>query len=229
MLITNRAGVAGIAGSLADGTAMSQSVPVSEDGSVPVYASLYGGQGLLMGWINLSNMADASLTWVHPGRLSGIYTNEFINVPQLLLSPWTNAAGSFEGLTNLSILDTINGGEVLTNFAASISPSGKVSGRALSGSIVPRTGQFTLTIGSGAGRVTGRGAILLNAGYGGGYFLNKSWAGSDPTGAVRAHPLGQIPLAPQFKIKQRSDDDAVADFAGRHQAGHLVHGNQPGR
>jgi hypothetical protein len=178
VLITNRAGVAGMAGSLADGTAMSQSVPISEDGSVPVYASLYGGRGLLLGWINLSNTAAASLTWVHPGTLSGMYTDEFINVPQLLLSPWTNAPGSFERLTNLSILDTVSGGEVLTNFAVVISPSGKVSGRAVSGSILPRTGQFTLTIDSGAGRVTGRGAILLNAGYGGGYFLNKSWAGA---------------------------------------------------
>jgi uncharacterized repeat protein (TIGR02543 family) len=178
MVITNRAGVAGMAGSLADGTAMSQSTPISQDGSIPIYASLYGGRGLLLGWINLSNTADGSLTWVHPERLSGIYTNEFINVPQLLLSPWTNAPGSFEGLANLSILDTVNGGEVLTNFVVSISPSGKVSGRAVSGSITPGTGQFALTIASGAARVTGRGAILLNAGYGGGYFLNKSWAGA---------------------------------------------------
>ena len=52
-LIANDAGTAKITGALADGTAFSQSVPVSQDGYVPIYANLYSSKGLLLGWINL--------------------------------------------------------------------------------------------------------------------------------------------------------------------------------
>jgi len=55
-----------------------------------------------------------------------------------------------------------------------ISASGKVTGPSVSGTINPRTGLLTVTIGSGASRVTGHGAILLNATTGGGYFLTKT-------------------------------------------------------
>ena len=42
---------------------------------------------------------------------------------------------------------------------------------------------LTLTIGSGASKVTGHGAILLNATTGGGYFVTKTNAG-----AVKVEP-----------------------------------------
>jgi hypothetical protein len=175
-LITNRASAANITGALADGAALSQSVPVSQDGYVPIYANLYTGKGLLLGWINLdlTNTAGVGLTWIHPGTRSGLYTNGFTNVlfnNQILLSQWTNSAGNFDGLTNLSILDTVNA----TNTPIPVTiTSGRVTGPSVSGSVNLRTGLFTVTIGSGPAKVTGRGAILLNAGYGGGYYLTKT-------------------------------------------------------
>ncbi len=60
-LITNYAGTAKdpasatvkITGALADGAAFNQTVPVSYDGYVPIYAKLYANRGVLLGWINL--------------------------------------------------------------------------------------------------------------------------------------------------------------------------------
>jgi hypothetical protein len=179
-LITNHAGGANISGALADGTVFNQTAPVSQDGYVPIYANLYTGKGLLLGWINLdlTNTSNVSLTWIHPGTRSGLYTNGFTNVlltNQILLSPWTNSPGNFDDLTNLLMLDTING--INTPIPVTIT-SGKVTGPLVSGSVNLKTGLFTVTIGSGPTRVNGRGAILLNAGYGGGYFLTKTNAGA---------------------------------------------------
>ena len=178
--ITNNAGTVKIAGALADGTTLSQTVTVSQDGYAPVYASLYSGKGLLLGWINLelTNTDGVSLVWIHPGTRSGLYTNGFMNVlssDQFVLSQWTNPP-NFGSLTNLSLLDTISGMDVQTNVTVSVAASGKVtglSGAPVSGSITPKTGLFTVTVGSGASKVTGHGA-MLNDTNGGGYFLTKT-------------------------------------------------------
>ena len=44
-----------LAGSLADGTAISQSSVVSQDGYWPLYVNLYGGKGSLWGWNYFTN------------------------------------------------------------------------------------------------------------------------------------------------------------------------------
>jgi hypothetical protein len=178
-LITNRTSGASITGALADGTAFNQTVPVSQDGYVPLYANLYSGKGLLMGWINLdlTNTADVGLTWIHPPAHLGLYAGGFTNVlltNQILLSPWTNISGNIvlTSLSNLSKVETTddtNGANYPVTTAA-----GKVTGTSVNGTINSKTGLLTVTIGSGASKVTGHGAILLNAGYGGGYFLTKT-------------------------------------------------------
>jgi hypothetical protein len=163
-------------------------VPVSQTGFVPIYANLYSGKGLLLGWVNLDlTNTDAvgvsGLTWIHPARNSGIYRTGFTNVlltNQILLSPWTNLPANIDTWTNLSILDTINDTNALLNFAVTInSTSGKIGPTPLSGSINPKTGLLKVTFGAGAARTTGYGAILLNptnggGNYGGGYYLTKT-------------------------------------------------------
>ena len=191
-LITNYPGTsrspatatARITGALADGTAFNQTVPVSRDGYVPIYANLYAGKGLLLGWINLdlTNTAGVSLTWIHPQRPSGLYPNGFTNVlltNEILLSPWTNSPGNIAQLTNLSLLGTINDPDALTNIAVTTTAAGKVTGRDVSGVINLKTGMLKVTFPTGASKTTGYGALLLNATnaggiYGGGYFLTKT-------------------------------------------------------
>jgi len=172
---------------LTEGVFGAGQMPVSQDGYVPIYANLYASKGLLLGWINLdlTNAAGVSLTWIRPGHASGLYTNGFTNVlltDQILLSQWINPPAIIFAATNLSFLDTINDTNALLDFAVMISNNyklGKVSGPApLSGSINPKTGLLKVTIGSGANKTNGYGAILLDGTNGGGYFLTKTNAGA---------------------------------------------------
>jgi hypothetical protein len=193
VLITNYAGTARdpaaarvrITGALADGTAFSQTAPVSQDGYVPIYANLYAGKGLLLGWINLdlTNTSAVSLTWIHPKRAAGLYKDAFTNVlfsNQILLSPWTHSPGIVDLLTNLSVLDTINAASPLLSYTLKISDDFELSEmsdpKLLSGSINRETGFLKVIFGNGASRITGYGAILLNATNGGGYVLTKTTA-----------------------------------------------------
>ena len=68
-------GLTTLTGSTADSTNFTQSVPVSLDGRLPVYASLYGGRGSIWGWLQFdANHPSASLEgdlyWFRPPLLS---------------------------------------------------------------------------------------------------------------------------------------------------------------
>jgi hypothetical protein len=179
-LITNYAGTPGnpgsanvkITGVLADGTAFNQTAPVSQDGYVPIYASLYQNQGILFGWINLepTNTSGVNLAWIRPAiPAASRYQNGFINTfltNQILLSPWTNSPASFDTLSNLSLPGT--------NIAVSISAAGRITGPSVSGTVNPKTGLLTVTIGGGNNKVQAHGAVLPNAANGAGYFLTKT-------------------------------------------------------
>src|SRR5206468_1464205 len=57
-----------LAGTLADGTRLARAVPLSKDGLWPLYASLYTGKGVVLGWLMFTNGSDADLS----GRVSWI-------------------------------------------------------------------------------------------------------------------------------------------------------------
>ena len=48
-------------GSLADGSKVSQSSALSKQGIWPLYASLYGGQGAIISWLQFTNQTDSDL------------------------------------------------------------------------------------------------------------------------------------------------------------------------
>jgi hypothetical protein len=190
-VIVNNAGTVGnpsaaratIAGALADGTAFNQTVAVSAYGFVPIYANLYAGKGLLLGWINLQGTGApaVSLTWIHPPLASGLYRRGFTNTltgNQILLSPWSDPPANIFAATNLSFLNTMDNATTLMDFTLTIGNNfklGEVSdAKLLSGSINPKTGLLTVTIGDGASKLTGHGAMLLNSSSGGGYFLDRT-------------------------------------------------------
>jgi hypothetical protein len=65
-VVTNS--VLSLAGVLGDNTAISQTVPISNNGYIPLYFNLYNGDGLLEGWVNLSGGGmSGNLTWIYPG------------------------------------------------------------------------------------------------------------------------------------------------------------------
>jgi hypothetical protein len=184
-LISTHTSTARITGALADGTAVSQSVPVSLTGNVPIFANLYTGKGLLLGWINLDSTNDdgAALAWVHPAIRTGLFTDAFISTNLIALSPWTNPPAMSALPTNLDVFEMVDGLTTLTNeYVVTVSNNfrlGEVSGPTLlSGSINPKTGLLTVTFTSGKSKITGTGAILLNATNGGGYFLTRTNSGS---------------------------------------------------
>lgn len=168
-----------ISGSLADGTTFSASAPVSLDGYVPVYESLYGGKGLLLGWINLG-ASNASMAWIHPFR-PGLFPSAFTATNLVTLSPWSNSPPLIALPTNLVILETNGSGALVTNaFTLNITNGtykfGQASGPAVSlaGSIDAKTGLLTITTGTGAAKVSGKGVVILNATNGGGYILTRT-------------------------------------------------------
>jgi len=64
------AGKIKLAGSLADGTKLTQSAVLSKNGDWPFFVSLYGGQGLILGWLNFlttaTNDVSGDLAWIKP-------------------------------------------------------------------------------------------------------------------------------------------------------------------
>ena len=67
ILSMSSTGVATLLGQLYDGTTISQSVPVAGNGSLPLYFSLYRGQGLIAGWISLTGgLPTGTVTWIRP-------------------------------------------------------------------------------------------------------------------------------------------------------------------
>ena len=173
-----------ITGALADGATFSQSAPVSVDGYVPIFASLYSGEGLLLGWVNLANPSGDSLAWVHPKVKTGLFTNPFTSINPIALSPWTDPPAADALPTGMVVVETSNNTPVATNdftltFAGrTLNFSGTSGSTSVSGSIAAKTGLMKVTITSGKSETTGYSVVLPNAANGGGCFLTKTNAGA---------------------------------------------------
>jgi hypothetical protein len=191
MLITNHNGSVILSGALADGTTFNQAPPLGVMGDVPVYASLYGNGGLLLGWLGLSNgtvEAEAPMAWIKPAARSGIYTAGFTNYLLVTGSGWTNPPPktSAVSLSDGSLM--ITNADLDLDFTISITndiiiePPDVTTNPAnsLTGTVAPKTGLLTVTFGNGIGRETtiGHGAMLQNSTNGGGYFVTKTSAGA---------------------------------------------------
>ncbi len=66
----DKAGKIKLAGSLADGTKLTQSAAVSKNGDWPFFVSLYGGNGAILAWLTFlttpTNDVNGDLVWVKP-------------------------------------------------------------------------------------------------------------------------------------------------------------------
>jgi hypothetical protein len=193
VLITNRSGVCTLSGALADGTSLttaSQTVPVSETGDIPVYDSLYGNTGLLLGWVNIAGGSPVgTLEWVKKAsHAAALYTNGFTNLLTAQGSLWTNPSPHIAAIDLAAGRLNISGGALLSPLIFDVGVSNnnalvKLPGsptNSLSGSVNPKTGLLTITFGNGAGKATttGTGAVLQNTNVAAGFFLGKTNAGS---------------------------------------------------
>jgi uncharacterized repeat protein (TIGR03803 family) len=182
-----KAGRLNLAASLADGTKTTQGVPVSKNGQWPLYASLYGGQGLLLGWITLSNApADMTgdVTWFKPGTTkSKIYPAGFTNQQSVVGSHYSVPGGSTNTLsiTNGSVV--FSGpltNQSLTNLVAFESKDRikVLSGPPLTMSFTRSSGLVRGTVENGAGATPFNGVSLQNQNVARGYFIQNTSSGA---------------------------------------------------
>ncbi len=177
VLITNRAGNLTMSGALPDGAAFSQAVALGRYGNAPLYESLYGGGGLVVGWVNIANalpQANDGLVWIRPAApRSGFYPGGFSDVLSVAGSPWSNSVA-------------LNGSLIVSNASVNTSYTVAIANDTLSdptdnppikGTINASTGLITLKIPSGRTTIPGYAVILANATNIGGYFLTKTNTG----------------------------------------------------
>ncbi len=186
------AGAVSLKGSLADGEKITQSSAVSESGQWPLYTSLYGGSGQLLGWMTFANTGgadvDGPLSWIKQANPVAKYYPAGFDVEPASTgsrydstkSPATGFADGFFTFTggNLStgFMNDVAfvGGNKIVNFSANKLKYSLKSDGTFSGSVTdPSTG----------GTLKYSGALLQKQGFGAGYFL-----GTDQSGKVLVAP-----------------------------------------
>jgi hypothetical protein len=106
------------AGTLADGTKVSQKVPLSRDGQWPLYVPLYRGSGSILSWLAVTNQAaddiNGLLSWIKPDDArTKYYAGGFTNETFVTGSQFVRPTSSTNGLLNLAQADvTFSGGDL---------------------------------------------------------------------------------------------------------------------
>jgi hypothetical protein len=188
-------GAISFTGTLADGTKVTPSAPVSKYGQWPLYASLYGGQGVLWGWLSFTNASvlGGPIAWTKLPLKTQYYPAGFSLTAQALGTRYfppateTNVLGLTTS-TNLTL--TLEGGGLakgITNLItlAVNSHVTPLSGPKLSLTLTPSTGGFAGSVVNPATSkpVSFGGVLLQGRKFGSGFFL-----GADGSGEVRLEP-----------------------------------------
>lgn len=176
-------------GSLPDGSRLTTSAILSEEGMWPLFASLRAGKGMLVGWLSFTNSVSSDMTgqllWMQLSQPRALaYRQGFTNETSILASRYVRPAGPEPvlALTNAALV--LRGGELRTSFTNSLSfqTSTELTGSPGSGLVIrvsPSTGLFMgRTEVPGSARVLGlTGAILQKQTAGFGYFLGPLLSG----------------------------------------------------
>lgn len=159
-LSLSKAGAVTWSGTLGDGTAIStESASVSKGGFWPLYAALYSGNGLVLGWLAFTNDVASTkdlagwLYWTKPARAPGttLYTNGFAFGPtnwvEVVGSTWTNKAPLLSWSNGVVELEGANLAKGITN-AIGVSSKGAVTD-------LSHTNKLTMTITATTGLFSG--------------------------------------------------------------------------
>ena len=192
-ITNNDTGTVSLTGYLADGSAISQSVPISKDGHMPLYVSLYSGKGSLLGWVNFTNAPpknlSANLSWIKTNNVSGLlYVNGFTNQVDVMGSLYTPLPNSSTRIINLTtgVISMTDGNlSAPLDFNVSLSTANvvaKTDGQtnALTVTFTGSTGAMVVTFHPTgvASSYSGKGAVLQNQTNVFGYFLGPNQSGS---------------------------------------------------
>jgi hypothetical protein len=138
-----------VSGALADSTVLSQQTGVSLAGQWPLYSSLYGGRGLVMGWMQVGTNAPA--LWLMPPQVTNrYYSNGFALTRDVVVARYQAPGAGQRVLNWTNGLVIVGGGNLpgpLTNQVVLTNNQFRVSG----GSISNLTLSITLTNGAFTG------------------------------------------------------------------------------
>jgi lysyl endopeptidase len=187
-------GKAKFVGSLADGTAVSQSATISQDGDWPLFGSLYRGQGLLWSQMTIDTSQAANdirgpLSWIKTQQNGKFYPNGFDVEVTGIGSVYQKPAAGTRIIDLSSGTVSFAGGNLNSSFANSITidTNNKVSNQSdnkLTMTFTTATGLFRGTAKSPDGQnVSFRGAAFQKGDKAYGYFLD-----TDQSGSVLAGP-----------------------------------------
>src|SRR5439155_16208158 len=189
-VIVGPAGYVTLSGSLADGNALSQLVPLSRNGYWPFYMSRYAGKGSVWGWLMFdANQPSAQIngwvSWIKTAvPVAQFYSAGFTNLAQVVGSRYTApTTNRVIDLTNGAVI--FEGGNLsgpFTNLVA-LSDASKITDLSLSNKL-----NLTVAVSNGtffgSVRVPGtmrtnifKGALLQDLGVGYGYFLGTNQSG----------------------------------------------------
>jgi len=180
------AGATTVAGTLADGTKLSQKTSVSKDGVWPLYAPLYSNKGLIMGW--MTNQMDGRIEgvayWIKPVLPTAKhYRNGFIvtnNATGSRYQPPTNTMDFVLGFTDgIAVFSDGNLASPFTNHFT-----------VTTGNKITSTNKMTVSLTTASGLIKGsvtppgatkavpfQGAIHKIDQYGAGFFLGTNQSG----------------------------------------------------
>lgn len=180
-------GQASFAGTLADGTKVSQKVVLSKNGQWPFHGALYGGQGTIQGWLILTNRTTndirGSLGWIKPAQPKAkLYPSGFTGETTTLGSQYDRPATSTNRVLNLTQTKLIFSGGGLSSALTNIitlserNKVGNLSGSKLSMSISTSSGLYGGTVVNPAtGKPSSfKGAVLQNQNGGAGFLAGTN-------------------------------------------------------
>jgi hypothetical protein len=185
----NAAGLIKMVGSLADGSAINQTVTITSEGTWPLYVALKSG-GSALGWITFSNQPASTLggmlSWMRPaGPSPTLYTSGFTNLTSVFGCRYqvTNGIPALALNDGQTVLGGVAGGATLTE-AVSINDDNILQ-------VVAGADDLTLTLTKSTGLITGsyhfpgtgivtpvHGVILQTQSQAEGYWLGPSQSGT---------------------------------------------------
>jgi hypothetical protein len=188
-MTVDKAGRIRFSGALADGTKLTQAVPVSKNGDWPFYVSLYQGQGSMLNWLSFSNSATdgpaGEVFWLKSAMAaSKYYPGGFIKATSAAGWRYIPPAGGSKLLNLVNAKLVLSGGgltQSITNLLA-LGARNRVTS--------DRTNNLSLNFSAATGLFTGRtknpatgkpisfsGVVFQNSNSGRGFFLGKSQSG----------------------------------------------------
>jgi len=188
------------AGALADGTKISQSVALSKEGQWPFYASLYSGQGSILGWILCTNNPPTNaiskdltgtVAWFKPPLATAKFYHSGFSVTANAIGSSYDRPGTGGNILNLNIAELVlSGGNLTTNINNEIAIDAGSHVTNLSSNKLAL--KFSLSSGTFSGSVVDpssskpisiKGVVLQKSDIAAGFFL-----GIDQSGEVLLQP-----------------------------------------